>query len=105
MLLIDQNIPLIVQARVQSTRYPGKVLKPFAEGRSLLEFQLMRLKEAFPESPLVVATSTAAADEPIVQLAKAMGVFSFRGDEQDVLKRFVNCCQYFGFNGQIIRIC
>jgi spore coat polysaccharide biosynthesis protein SpsF len=86
-------------------RYPGKVLQPFAEGRSLLEFQLLRLKQAFPEAPLVVATSNSAADDPIEVLAKAIDVFSYRGDESDVLKRFVNCCQYFGFNRQIVRIC
>ncbi len=103
--MYDPNIPLIVQARVQSTRYPGKVLQPFAEGRSLLEFQLMRLKQAFPACPIVVATSTAAADDPIAQIAKTIEVFSYRGDEVDVLKRFVNCCQYFGFTRQIIRIC
>jgi len=96
---------MIVQARVQSTRYPGKVLSPFAEGRSLLEFQLIRLKDAFPAAQIVVATSTNPADDPIVELAKRAGVFSFCGDEHDVLKRFINCSQAFGFDGQIIRIC
>lgn len=103
--VVHRRLPLIVQARVQSTRYPGKVLRPFADGLTLLEFQLMRLSKAFPDCPLVVATSTAAADDPIEAMAKTIGAFSFRGDEQDVLKRFVNCCQYFGFNTQIIRIC
>ena len=102
---IGDVVPLIVQARVGSTRYPGKVLQPFAEGLNLLEFQLMRLKKAFPEAPVVVATSSMAADDPIEQIAKAMDVFSFRGEEQDVLKRFVRCCQFFGFGGSIIRIC
>jgi spore coat polysaccharide biosynthesis protein SpsF len=102
---VNEPIPLIVQARVQSTRYPGKVLQPFADGRSLLEFQLLRLRQAFPESSIVVATSTAVADDAIARLAKKINVFSYRGDEQDVLKRFVKCCQYFGFNRQIIRIC
>lgn len=90
---------------MQSTRYPGKVLQPFVEGYSLLGFQLMRLKKAFPASPIVVATSMGKADDPIVSIAEASGVSCFRGDEQDVLKRIVNCCQYFGFNGQVIRIC
>lgn len=102
---ISQHVPLILQARVQSTRYPGKVLKPFAEGLNLLEFQLMRLRSAFPDAPIVVATSTETADDPIPELAKRMGVFSFRGDERDVLKRFIDCCHHFGFNGYIIRIC
>ncbi|HEY4111669.1 cytidylyltransferase domain-containing protein [Puia sp.] len=103
--MVHARVPLIVQARMQSTRYPGKVLKPFAEGRSLLEFQLVRLKQAFPGSPIVIATSNTAADDPIAQLAKAIDVFCYRGEERDVLKRFVNACRYFGFNRQIIRIC
>jgi spore coat polysaccharide biosynthesis protein SpsF (cytidylyltransferase family) len=99
------NIPLIVQARVQSTRFPGKVLQPFAGGLTLLEYQLARLKAAIPSSPIVIATSTNAADEPIARAAEKMGVLCFRGDEQDVLGRFVACCGHFEFTGPIIRIC
>jgi spore coat polysaccharide biosynthesis protein SpsF (cytidylyltransferase family) len=102
---IEGVVPLIVQARVGSTRYPGKVLQPFAEGLNLLEFQLRRLKKAFPETPIVVATSISAADDPIHRIAGAMGVSCFRGDEEDVLKRFVGCCAAFSFEGAIIRIC
>ena len=60
---VNASIPLIVQARVQSTRYPGKIVEPFAKGQALLEFQLCRLKAAFPDSPIVVATSSSAADD------------------------------------------
>ena len=102
---ISAVVPLIVQARVGSTRFPRKVLEPFAGGLNLLEFQLQRLKQAFPEAPIVVATSTLAADDPIEAIAKKMGVFCFRGDEQDVLNRFLRCCQHFGFEESIIRIC
>lgn len=99
------NVPLIVQARVGSTRYPGKVLQPFADGLNLLEFQLLRLKLAFQGATIVVATSVLGADDPIAGIARGMGVLSFRGDEQDVLKRFIQCCAHFGFEGSVIRIC
>jgi spore coat polysaccharide biosynthesis protein SpsF (cytidylyltransferase family) len=99
------TIPLIVQARTQSTRYPGKVLQPFAQGLTLLEFQLSHLKKAFPESPIVVATSSARADEAVAKAAENTGVLSYQGDEQDVLKRFLDCCGHFGFTGGIVRIC
>jgi spore coat polysaccharide biosynthesis protein SpsF (cytidylyltransferase family) len=102
---IGAVVPLIVQARVGSTRYPRKVLQPFARGLNLLEFQLERLKKAFPEAPIVVATSILPADDPIEAIAKTMGVFYFRGDEQDVLNRYARCCQQFGFEESIIRIC
>lgn len=71
----------------------------------MLEYQLARLKAAIPSSLIVVATSTNAADEAVVKAAGKMGVLCFRGDEQDVLGRFVDCCSYFGFSGPIIRIC
>jgi len=81
------------------------MLVPFADGHTLLEFQLERLKRVFPDSQVVVATSANVADDPIAGLAEKTGVSSFRGDEQDVLRRFVDCCAYFGFRGHVIRIC
>jgi spore coat polysaccharide biosynthesis protein SpsF (cytidylyltransferase family) len=62
---MNASIPLIVQARVRSTRYPGKIVQPFARGQALLEFQLRRLKAAFPDSPIVVATSDTDADDVV----------------------------------------
>jgi spore coat polysaccharide biosynthesis protein SpsF (cytidylyltransferase family) len=102
---VNASIPLIVQARVQSTRYPGKIVEPFAKGQALLEFQLCRLKAAFPDSPIVVATSSSAADDVVAKMAEGVGVFVYRGEEQDVLKRFVDCCACFNFTGYVVRVC
>jgi spore coat polysaccharide biosynthesis protein SpsF (cytidylyltransferase family) len=99
------SIPLIVQARVQSTRYPGKIIQPFAKGQALLEFQLCRLKGAFPDSPIVVATGNSDADDAVARIAEHVGVLVYRGDEQDVLKRFVDCCAHFSFTGYVVRVC
>jgi spore coat polysaccharide biosynthesis protein SpsF len=101
----EPHIPLIVQARSLSTRYPHKILQEFSEGRSLLEFQLVRLKKAFPLSPIVVATTTSPADKAIEDIAINNNVYCFRGDEINVLERFVNCCKYFNFTDFIVRIC
>jgi spore coat polysaccharide biosynthesis protein SpsF len=98
-------IPLIVQARMQSTRYPGKIVQPFAGGQALLEFQLSRLRAAFPDSPIVVATSNADADDVVARMAERAGVLVYRGDESDVLKRFVECCATFSFTGYVVRVC
>ena len=81
------------------------MLKPFADGHSLLEFQLIRLKKAFPLSPIVIATTTSPADKEIEDIAIKHNIFCYRGDEQDVLGRFVNCCRHFQFTDYIIRIC
>lgn len=88
-----------------STRLPGKPLIPFAGDVGLLEFQLGRLRQAFPFNPIVVATSTNRADGVIAGLAATIEVECFRGDEDDVLKRFADCCSFFGFTGPVIRIC
>jgi len=102
---VNASIPLIVQARMQSTRYPGKIVQPFARGQALLEFQLSRLKSAFPDSPIVVATSNSDADDVVAEMAGRASVLVYRGDESDVLKRFVDCCVNFSFTGYVARVC
>lgn len=76
---------LVVQARMGSTRLPGKVLADIA-GRPLLAFLLERL------APLpwdrVVATSELAHDDAVATTATAAGAAVIRGPEQDVLARF-----------------
>ena len=81
------------------------MLEVFEDGRSLLEFLLIRLKEAFPFAPIVVATTTEAADQAIEDIALKNDVLIYRGEEQNVLGRFVNCCHHFHFTDYIIRIC
>ena len=98
-------IPFIVQARSSSSRYAQKVLRNFADNQSLLEFQLMRLQKAFPSSPIVVATTTSEADQFIENIAKKNGIACFRGDEHDVLDRFLTCCTHFNFTDYIVRVC
>ncbi len=90
---------------MRSTRYPGKIVQPFAGGQALLEFQLTRLKSAFPESSIVVATSNSDADDVVAELAEHAGVLVYRGDESDVLRRFVDCCVNFSFTGYVVRVC
>ncbi|MEO1067892.1 MAG: glycosyltransferase family protein [Cyanobacteria bacterium J06638_6] len=78
---------IIVQARMTSTRLPGKVLKPVL-GKPLLEYQIERLQRVKLADTIVIATTTNVTDAPIVDLCKALGVDYFRGSEQDVLERY-----------------
>jgi spore coat polysaccharide biosynthesis protein SpsF len=83
-------IAIIIQARMTSTRLPGKVLMDVC-GRSLLAYQLLRLaplKQAFPDLRIVVATTTNATDDPVVALCQTLGVDTYRGSEADVLARY-----------------
>jgi len=78
---------ILLQARVRSRRLPGKTLAPLA-GRSVLSHCLIRLAHA-RVAPVILATSTEAADDQLVDEAHLHGVETFRGPEHDVLQRFL----------------
>jgi spore coat polysaccharide biosynthesis protein SpsF (cytidylyltransferase family) len=78
---------IVVQARMGSTRFPGKVLADLG-GAPLLARLLERLA-LVPGTALAVATSTEPADDPIAALAAGLGVPCVRGPLEDVLARFV----------------
>lgn len=77
----------IIQARMTSTRLPGKVLMP-AAGRPLLSIMLERVARARRIDRIVVATTTNATDDPVAALVSSEGHGVFRGSEADVLSRF-----------------
>lgn len=79
---------IIVQARMTSSRLPGKVLMNLA-GRPMLSQQIRRLKTCREMDEIVIATTTNATDDPLVELAEAEGLRWFRGSESDVLSRYV----------------
>jgi spore coat polysaccharide biosynthesis protein SpsF len=77
----------IVQARMTSTRLPGKVLMEVS-GKPLLQYELERLKKVASIDELVVATTTNKEDDPVAALCEKLGVSFYRGSELDVLARF-----------------
>lgn len=81
------RVVAIIQARMSSTRLPGKVLK-LASGRSILERMLERVKLASTVDQVVVATTTDPSDDVLMRACKKLGVAVFRGSLQDVLDRF-----------------
>ena len=80
----------IVQARMSSTRLPGKVLLPLA-GREVLAHVLDRLDFCKTLDEVVVATSSDASDDVLAKWCRARGVRVFRGSLQDVLDRYYQC--------------
>ncbi len=78
----------ILQARMTSTRMPGKVLAPLA-GKPMILRQLERLARARTLDGIVVATSTDESDDELVAVLEAEGYRVVRGDLNDVLARFV----------------
>lgn len=78
---------LITQARIGSTRLPGKILKEI-KGRSLLKIHLDRLITCTNISKIIVATTNNEADSIISDQVTEWGYIAFRGSESDVLDRF-----------------
>jgi spore coat polysaccharide biosynthesis protein SpsF len=76
----------VIQARMGSTRLPGKVLADLG-GRPMLRFMIDRLRAA-PVDALVVATSDLSQDDAVADVADAAGLPVVRGPEADVLGRF-----------------
>jgi spore coat polysaccharide biosynthesis protein SpsF len=77
----------ILQARVSSTRLPGKVLLPLL-GVPMLARQIERVRRSALIDTLVVATSDDAADDPLAALCARLGTACYRGRLDDVLDRF-----------------
>jgi len=77
----------VVQARMGSARFPGKVLEDVA-GHPMLWHVVHRLRKAKLVDKVVVATTDRPLDDPIVDFCQDDGLACFRGDESDVLDRF-----------------
>lgn len=77
----------VVQARVSSSRLPGKVLLPIL-GKPMLQLHLERLRRMKMADELIVATSDGVSDDPLAGLCRQLGVSCFRGSLEDVLDRF-----------------
>jgi spore coat polysaccharide biosynthesis protein SpsF len=86
------NTVAIIQARMTSTRLPGKVLMDIC-GKSSLQRMLERVRNAKQLDQVVVATTINASDDPIVELCDKLGCKVFRGDEFDVLGRVLRAAE------------
>jgi spore coat polysaccharide biosynthesis protein SpsF len=83
----NARLGIVIQARMGSSRLPGKVLADVG-GRTLLDLLLDRLALLHEADAVIVATSVGELDDAIAQHCARRGVACFRGDEQDVLGRF-----------------
>lgn len=89
---MSKRIGVITQARMTSTRLPGKVLIE-AGGATMLAHHITRLQRAGLK--VYVATTTNATDDPIVAAAEDLSVPVHRGSEDDVLSRFTGAIQQY----------
>jgi len=84
----------IVQARMGSSRLPGKVLLDIG-GEPMLFRVVVRARRAQTLGKVIVATTTDASDDPIAQFCRARGFPFFRGHPRDVLDRYYQSARYF----------
>lgn len=96
---------IVIQARTGSTRLKDKVVAPLAGQLCILDIIILRLTKKFPGIPVVVATTTNECDSIIAGISERHGITCFRGDEQDVLRRFVDCCTVNRFENFVVRVC
>jgi spore coat polysaccharide biosynthesis protein SpsF (cytidylyltransferase family) len=83
---------ILLQARMGSTRLPGKAMRTLGE-HTLLEHAVRRLQAS--GYPVVLATTTKPEDDGLVAAAQALGAYTFRGSEDDVLDRYARAARFF----------
>lgn len=88
------KIICIIQARMGSSRLPGKILKELGNV-DVLTYDVERCKQIKDVSEVIVATSTLPQDDPIAEWCEAHHVNYFRGSEEDVLDRYVQCANLY----------
>jgi len=88
------RIVAIIEARMTSSRLPGKVLLPVC-GKPMLELLIERVHRIPQIDDVVVATTWNDSDDPVHALASALGVSCYRGSEHDVLGRVLGAAKTF----------
>ena len=94
---------VIIQARMDSTRLPGKVMMKI-RGKPLLYYVINQIRGSCFKPNIIVATTNLSNDDVIASFSESQNVKIFRGNEIDVLDRFYQCTKKFNDN-TIIRIC
>lgn len=98
-----RKVGVIIQARLNASRFPRKVMVNLA-GKPLLEHLIDNLKKAKKVDEIIIATTKNKEDNEIVELAKKNNISFFRGPEEDVLKRFILAAEKFDLD-VVVRIC
>jgi spore coat polysaccharide biosynthesis protein SpsF len=97
------SVTAIIQARMGSTRFPGKSLRPIA-GVPLLEHIIIRLKQV-PEIDLILlAIPENKSEAPLIELAHQLQIPLYQGSEDDVLDRFIKAGESVQTD-HVVRVC
>ncbi len=91
----DPGVIAIIQARMGSSRLPGKVLKDIV-GVPMLMREVVRVRRAQTVGQVIVATTVEPGDDPVVEVCHTNGIACYRGDPMDVLDRYYQSAMLFG---------
>ena len=94
---------IILQARLGSKRLPRKVLKKI-NGKTILEHVVNRLKKTKLSKNIIIATTRREEDKKIIDVAKKINCYTFRGSTNNVLKRYYEAAVHYKVKN-IVRIC
>ena len=95
---------IIIQARTGSTRLHNKILLPFYGEQRIIDILIANIKAACPDKCIVLATTNRPQDDILAEIARQAGILSFRGDEDNVLDRFICAAEVYGID-RFIRVC
>ena len=86
--MTNQKTGVIVQARMGSTRLPGKVLMELSKEETILSLLIKRLKLSKELNEIIIATTEDKKNEAIIKVAQSNNISYFIGDEENVLERY-----------------
>tara|TARA_B100000029_G_scaffold516834_1_gene635740 strand:+ start:23075 stop:23755 length:681 start_codon:yes stop_codon:yes gene_type:complete len=98
--MVNKNIVCIIQARMGSTRLPGKVLMKLNKKFTVLEFLIIRMMKSKYISNIVIACTKKKQDKKIINHIKKFNLDYFKGSNSNVLKRFYDTASVY--NADII---
>lgn len=97
------KVGIIIQARVNSTRYPKKVLAPISDNRSVIEEIIFRATQTNYKNGIIVATSNKESDNILAAVLEKDNITVFRGSEHNVLSRYVEVSKMNHFD-HVVRL-
>lgn len=92
-----KKIGCLIVCRYSSSRLPGKILYKI-NNKSVIDYIYERVNLVFPRDNIVICTSSDESDLPIIKHCKDSKYLFYRGDLQNVAKRFLECSMHYGFD-------
>ena len=99
----ENKFSIIIEARMNSSRLPGKVLMKI-KNLPVIIIMIKRLLKSKLSNEIIVATSLNKKDNILVKVLKKKKIKFFRGSEKNVLKRVIDTCDFYSVN-YIVKIC